>query len=237
MAFSSVPRFISPKKVSDSKELRQAAAAIKSDWSPYLWTRDQLCRVLFLSITLPSDPAAASEFLVDLYDTADMSEQVAIFSALPILPHPASNIKLAADGLRTNMAPVFDSIALHNPYPTDHFAEAPWNQMFLKAAFMERPLYKINGVEQRANVELSRIILDYVHERWAAGRIVSPEIWRPTAQFLSSEHREALEKLAQDSDELQRAAAALTLNPASAASDQTWDWNTIGQKWNQGIKN
>ena len=55
--------------------------------------------------------------------------------------------------------------------------------MILKAIFIERPLYKIYGLDKRMNKPLAEMLVAYVNERWAAGRDVTPELWRLVVPF------------------------------------------------------
>ena len=56
--------------------------------------------------------------------------------------------------------------------------------MVLKALFVDSALAPITGLDERANPELARILIDYARERWAAGRPVTPELWRPVKPFM-----------------------------------------------------
>jgi len=240
LAFGMVARKIPRDLITDSLSYKTEAEAILNGWAPYLWSADRIARVLLLTYAPLKQEVEAQAFIWDVFDTADMWEQVSIFSALPILTYPEAYVKIATEGLRTNMTPVFDSIALDNPYPALHFKEEAWNQMFLKAAFMERPLYRIQKIPERSNQSLSRIVLDYVHERWAAGREVSPEIWQACTKFLSPQHIEALLKLATHAAEMQRAAVALLQNRNSETALQDldlqltseWTWEKLGREYN-----
>lgn len=207
--FSSVPRWL-PREPLIVEAAQQAA--LESEIGPInfqQWTKDQAGRVVLLA-QFPYESAAASQTsLTDLLDTADLREHAAILLALPFLPFPEAYTDIAAEGIRTNMVSIFDAIALDNPYPARNLSESAWNQLYLKGAFMARPLYRIVEVDQRANADLSRMILDYVHERWSAGRLISPEIWRGILSEITDEHLVALERLAQSEEPLERAAAAL----------------------------
>ena len=55
--------------------------------------------------------------------------------------------------------------------------------MILKALFVGSTLAPILGLDARANPELARILLDYAAERGAAGREITPELWRPVVPF------------------------------------------------------
>lgn len=240
LAFGMTPRKIERTHLANPLPYQQAASAILPGWSPHLWTWDRIVRVLLLSIPQFESEEAAKAFIWDLFDTADMREQVAIFSALPTLPFPSAYMKIAHEGLRTNMAPVFDAIALENPFPATYFSQDDWNQMYLKAAFIERPIHRIPNIPQQANEKLSRIILDYVHERWAAGREVRPDFWQASTQFLSSAHIQALLTLAKHEKEMHRAVVELIRgeNPLpeliglQLTLSQEWTWENVGENYN-----
>lgn len=136
-------------------------------------------RMYLLSELLNKKGGDYQEAVVKLIEVADAEELAVFLKFIAFLPSPEIFRNTAAQALRTNIEPVFDAIALRNPYGRFYFNEQQWNQMYLKAAFMQRPLLQIEGVEERANTELSRIISDYAHERWAASRDIDPHIWRP----------------------------------------------------------
>lgn len=209
LAFGMAPRKVGKSSISLPEELLSEADQLRSKWTPQNWTADQWVRTYFL-LALAQHPVETFEAgLNDLFDGAEMNELVALYGALPLYPDPISHALRAAEGIRTNMSLVFDAVALDNPYPTDYMSQAAWNQMYLKAAFMTRPMYRIQGVLERANEELARIILDYAHERWSAGRKVIPEIWRAIPAFIKTENLKDIERLFLDTDPLQQQAASL----------------------------
>jgi hypothetical protein len=92
--------------------------------------------------------------------------------------------------------------------------------MVLKALFVGSQLWPIVGLDRRANPELARMLSDYAHERWSAGRPVSPELWRCVGPHASGALLKDLERVLQQGTEPERKAAALALraspDPAAA---------------------
>ena len=173
------------------------------------WDQFRLARVILLTVLAeqPSDTYRGT--LEAVLGSADLREQQAIFSALPLLPEPELLVELARDGSRTNIVDVFDAIALDNPFPAKAFPEEAWNQLVLKSLFIDRPLYRMQGIEERANETLAEALSNLAHERWAAGRYVSPELWRSCAGFLTEGIVADLGRVATSEEPGQKEAVAL----------------------------
>lgn len=208
-AFSAVPRYTGKKDLELTQEDLQAAEAMRTGWSPGHWSVEQAARTL-LVLALPRDNAEKYlRTLEQVFTTADVGELVALYQSLPLLPYPERHCARAAEGVRSNMTTVFNAVALRNPYPADYFDNIAWNQMVLKAIFVGSPLHLILGLDRRANPELARMLTDYAHERWAAKRSVTPELWRSVGRFADAEILADLEKVLSDPDSAQQEAAAL----------------------------
>jgi hypothetical protein len=187
-----------------------AAEALCPGWSPQTWSVDQAARSLLLLSLPQDDPAQVARRFEQLFTTSGLQELIALHQTLPLLPHPDRYRFWADEGVRSHMKGVFEAIALRNPYPAQHFDEAAWNQMVLKALFIESSLAPIVGLDQRRNPTLARMAIDYVHERWAAKRKVNPELWRLVAPFVTDAIRPDLERgLAMDDPEQQVEIAAI----------------------------
>jgi len=158
----------------DDTDLAAARAACR-DWMPMGWSLDGAARILGLLAFRGSRPFV--ETFKELRRTADAAELIALYRGLPLFPDPQSLDFEVGEGLRSNLKPVFEAIAHHNPFPRDHFDQHRWNHMILKALFVDSRLSPVVGLRERANLELARIILDYAEERWSAGRPVFQELW------------------------------------------------------------
>lgn len=174
------------------------------------WSADQAGRVSLLLHRLVD--AGFLPALDRLFAAADLGEQVCLYRALPLLPWPERHRARAAEGIRSSVQPVFEAVALGNPYPADWLDEGAWNQMVLKAIFVGSPLHGIVGLDRRANPALARMLVDYARERRAAKRPVTPELWRAVGPHASGERAlNALRDALADPDPAQQRAAALAL--------------------------
>jgi len=196
-------------------DLREAEGA-RANWDPRGWSADQAARVL-LVLVLQQDPSRLARVLEQLCNSADVSELVAFYRGLPLYPDQPRYLARATEGLRTNIKGAFEAIALRNPYPSEQFPEAAWNQMVLKALFVGSALWPIVGLDRRANAELARMLRDYAHERWAAGRPVSPELWRCVGPHATGAALKDLERVLREGTEPERRAAALALRASPDA--------------------
>lgn len=172
-------------------------------------TLRQLARIFVLVRVLEEKPQFFKAKVANIIQVADTGELETFLKFLILLPDPQDYKFQAVEALRTNIGTVFNAVALHNPYPARYFNDQQWNQMYLKAAFMQQDLMGILSVDQRANKDLVRIISDYAHERWAASRDIDPYFWRPVAPFLDEHLLGDMERLFQSENILERRSAAL----------------------------
>ena len=214
MAISAARRHVGRGPLTIGKEEAETA---RPGWQPGGWTCDQAARTL-LALSLPhDDPAAYVAVLDKCFENADLGELVALYQALPVLSHPDAHVARCAEGVRTNITAVFCAVTHRNPYPKEHLAEDAWNQMVLKALFSGVALDPIDGLDERAGPALAAMLCDYAHERWAAGRSVSPELWRCVGPYADAA-LEDLERALTDDDERSRWAASLALQAGDPPS-------------------
>ncbi len=140
------------------------------------WPVDQAARIALLQAFPADDEHRWLTAFDALVDAAEVRELVTLYQALPLLPFPDALADRAADGLRTNVKGVFEAIAHRNPFPAEHFTDARWNQMVLKALFIGSSLQPIVGLRERMNDDLARMLRDYADERTAAGRDVPADL-------------------------------------------------------------
>nr|WP_295929856.1 EboA domain-containing protein [uncultured Dyadobacter sp.] len=214
-AFVAAPRFLSKKILSTSPETRAVLNLEIPGFSVDGWSLVRLARVWLLTQLDSSDRDEYIKNIETLFDTAEMNELVALYSALPLLSYPDQWLFRATDAVRSNMGFVFDAIALHNPYPEKYFSELAWNQLVLKTIFNDKPIHYIEGLANRMNEKLALTLSDFAHERWAAGRSVPAQVWRLTGKYINTALLADMQHLFDSEKEEDRHAAALACGEAS----------------------
>ena len=141
-------------------------------------TRDELGRIaMLLAAAFEAPHVIFQPVLQRCYDEGDTRERHSILRALPLLPSAERFVTLAREACRSQLHPLFEAIACDNPYPSTYFLDLPLNHIVLKALSFGTALDRIIGLEQRMTPELRRMAADYVSERRAAGRSISPDVW------------------------------------------------------------
>ena len=173
-----------------------------------IWTLDRAVRVLLLTNVQNNSEEDYCQTIETLFETAEINEAVALYTALPYLQYAEKWLYRATEAVRSNMGPVFDAIAFQNLYPAKYFSESAWNQLVLKCIFNDKPINLIKGLDERANQNLANILSDFAHERWAAHRTIPPQVWRLVSKFITPTILEDISKLF-DSENIQNQQAAV----------------------------
>jgi hypothetical protein len=210
LAFSQASRFFKKDNLGLSTEEKVQAEKLVAGFEPSRWDLLQIART-YLLLHFQREKEKWLDAVSQLFETGDLYEQQALYASLPLMPFPEELLSRAIDGCRTNMTLIFDAIALNNPFPAKYFPEANWNQLVLKSIFMQRPLYRIQKLDERRNPALADIASDFAHERWAAGRDVMPELWRLVVPFINEKFVADLKKVLVSENQLEVEAGLLAL--------------------------
>lgn len=142
-------------------------------WNLNLYGAIDLARALFL-LMLPE--GRVEPFYRKLQEFGSYEEQTFALKLLPFLLDGEALSPVVVNFLRANVQPVFEAIAINNPYPLFYFSEDAFNQMVLKTAFIGLDIKDIAGLTYRINPDLIAMMENYIKERKAAGRTVHPSI-------------------------------------------------------------
>jgi hypothetical protein len=216
-AFMLLPRKTGKAPLKITAQQSEAISAAIPGFSVDSWTVDHLGRAYLLMNLDRSNKEEYFRKIENLFLAAEMSEQVALYSSLPLLAHPELWVKRCSEGIRSNIGIVLEAIMYNNPYPSQSLEQAAWNQLVLKAFFTDKEIGKIVGIDQRANKELAYIISDYAHERWAAGRELNPNMWRLVGPFIDDKLFEDIKRLFEDGKLTERRAGALAITASNYA--------------------
>jgi hypothetical protein len=214
VAIGLVPRRLGKADLSLGASELARAEALRPGLDLGDWSIDQLARVALMAASHAADDAAFASRFDSFCTTAEINELIALCRGLPVYPGPALIEPRAREAVRSGMKPVFEAVAHRNPYPRETFAEEAWNQMVVKAFFMGSTLWPIQGLDDRGNPRLARMLVGLAQERWAAQRPVSGEVWRCVAPHADAEGAAALAHGWTTGNDKERLAIALALQTA-----------------------
>lgn len=223
IVFSLVARFIKKEEVVWLEQELLTLETIYPGFSKGVWTKQDLARVV-LMLTLNTDTNKAR--ISSLFETAEVFELIALYKGLYLLENASEFKAHFEEGIRTNMMNVFEALSAGNPFAKKYLSEAGWNQLILKTLFVEQKLYKVEGIDAGKNENLANMLQDFVKERWAAGRSVSPEMWRMLYGFLREDVKTLIGKRNFEGKEKKAIDCVLTQNEQLNTSEF---WNAIGK--------
>ena len=150
------------------------------------WRVDDAARVRLLLAVARHAPTTALDRAREAYFQGDARERAGALRALSLLPGAEDDpvaLPAVLDALRTNQGEIFEAAILDNPYAGRHLPQLEWRKAALKALFLGWSIHRVHRLEQRADGELARSLVDLAAEREAANRVVSPDTWPLAARF------------------------------------------------------
>lgn len=143
------------------------------------WTVDDAARTLMMA-ALPLSGTELGSEVAALYRYGDAAEKRGVLRGLGPLDTSGGlgedALPLVHDGLRTNDTRLITAALAR--YGARHLEPAAYRQGILKCVFLGIPLADVEGLGERADAELARMLADYAREREAAGRDVPADVWR-----------------------------------------------------------
>ncbi len=190
---------------------RARAFDVLEGWNPERWSLLDAARAVLVRSRRDVAESGVVAALEECFRYADVGELVALYRAQALLPDSKRFAWRAGEGCRSSMRAVFEAAACDNPLPFTVFDDRAWRQLVIKALFVEAPLWRVYGLDQRLDAELARMALDLADERRSAGRPVYPELWACLGRFAGERGRAAIEQELAGTDQFGRRAAALAL--------------------------
>jgi HEAT repeats len=141
------------------------------------WRLDDAGRVALLC-AFAGDAAALAR---ELYLSGDLRERAGALRGLAVVGRGAVGLEPVRDALRVAAVELVEAAVADNPYTSAVLPDEEFRRAVLKAVFLGIPIDRVDRVEERADAELSRLLLSYVTEREVAGRPVPPDLWQVVA--------------------------------------------------------
>ncbi|MGY6648584.1 EboA domain-containing protein [Wenyingzhuangia sp. IMCC45574] len=231
LTYSLIFRFITNEVLTWNDDEIDYIQSIYPSFDKETWNKHGLCRVLIMQQLSTTSNNSILQLLIT---TASFKEQIDLYKSLFFLENAKELTFLMEDGIRTNATDVLEAIALNNPFGATFLTEDAWNQLVLKAIFTERPLYKIYGLNERKNEKLALILNDFIHERWSAGRDISPEVWQLLRGYNNKLILGTAQKALSTATELEKKAVKTITEETSLNEEESKTfWMEIGMEFNK----
>jgi hypothetical protein len=147
------------------------------------WRLDEATRTLLLA-RLATANDQPQQVLFDAYDRGDTETRLAALRALALVPvaDPRLGLEMVLDAGRTN-DPKLTAAAWCNPFSGKHLSDHDYRKAVLKAFFTGVAVEGFPRLLERADAELAQSLCEFIDERLAAGRTVTPTIWMVAALY------------------------------------------------------
>jgi len=149
------------------------------------WEKGDAARILLTLKAIDLDRPNGSRVVKELYSLGDEGEKAALIKGLILYSQDDALKLIALEAGRTNSVLLFESLATNNPYPAAYYSEPEFNQLVLKALFIDVGINYVYGLTEKANPELSRMCEDYIEERLLANRTLPADIWLALGPYAS----------------------------------------------------
>jgi putative methionine-R-sulfoxide reductase with GAF domain len=140
------------------------------------WRTDDAGRALLI-LRAPDPEQAARES----YFQGDLREKAGALRALAVVGKTEAAVDVILDALRLAADELVEAALTDHPFAGKFLPEHEFRRAVLKLAFIGVSVERVAHLE-RADAELSRMLLGLVSEREAAGRAVPPELWPVAAR-------------------------------------------------------
>lgn len=179
--FSRVYQYNCATKITeeDKEKLKNAWTSIEFNY----WSLADLIRAAIVDKIKSLPENEYLEAIEKIYRIADTSEQCSVLKILAIAQYKEKLIHIARSCVRTNIPHVLAALCCGNPYPYEYFTDQEFNNMVLKAVFMNISIANIYGLSQKTNGALSGMANQYIDEREAANRDFPCELWLIACPF------------------------------------------------------
>jgi hypothetical protein len=162
-------------------------------WQPSNWSHCTLARAMIIAQLKLDWRTFDSTF-----STADLKENMDLYRLLCLFIDDDNSTSLCArlgEGLRTNTVPIFIACAFHSHLPASLLPEEAWNQMILKALFLDLDPSSVVDQNRRQNDALDFMLLRYASEKAYASREIPDHLWNLMQSALGSKTKNSIQKL------------------------------------------